>query len=81
MDETTNNSSSDLGEMRFTGGTSDSIAFTTDTTAGNTYSISTDDMWFPYYKESTWLPYYEKVYVPKWHIKMGYKNQINKMWN
>ncbi len=47
----------------------------------NTFTVSTDNMWFPYYMESTWVPYTEVKYKPKWHIKLGYKNQINRMWD
>ncbi len=49
-------------------------------TSGN-YTLSTNDMWFPNYTESTWVPYVDEKYEPKWHIKKGYKNQIKKMWD
>jgi len=41
----------------------------------------TDSVWFPYYMESTWLPYHSTPYNPEWHIKKGYKNQIETMWD
>ena len=54
----------------------------TTTTGGtnDTFTVSTDSMWYPYYMESTWLPYCEVEYKPQWHIKLGYKNQIKTMW-
>ncbi len=54
---------------------------TATTTNTNQFTVSTDDFWFPYYMESTWLPYHEVKYKPEWHIKLGYKNQIKKMWD
>ena len=51
------------------------------TSASDTMTFTTDDTWFPYWKESTWLPYDEEKYEPKWHISQGYRNQIKNMWN
>ena len=54
---------------------------TATTTSGtNAFTVSTDDLWFPYYELSTWLPYDAPQYKPKWHIKLGYKNQLKTMW-
>ena len=73
MDETMNNYST---------ASSWDLTTTTGSTI-NTYNLSTDGtgVWFPYYDESTWLPYIETKYIPKWHIKEGYKNQIKSMWD
>ncbi len=71
MDEITNNNNI---TWNTTASTSDNATLTF-STAG------TGNVWFPYYKESTWLPYDCENYCPKWHIRLGYKNQMRNMWN
>ena len=51
------------------------------TSASDNITLTTSDVWFPYYTESRWLPYKEVKYIPKWHITQGYKNQIKTMWD
>jgi len=63
--------------------TSDNITFTTSSAGDFTSTINLNDsnsMWFPSYPESTWIPYDVPPYKPKWHIKLGYKIQLSKMW-
>ena len=57
---------------------SDDITLTASTT---TLTGSPEGMCFSYSTEPIWMPYHEIKYIPKWHIKLGYKNQIKIMWN
>jgi len=54
--------------------TSNAITFTCDGT-------DTEFYWYPVPEDKDWLPYYYNSYKPKWHILLGYKVQLNNMWN
>ncbi len=78
MDETMNDDTSgwsDINNISFTSGTASNIL---------TYTTNTSwDFLNNYY---TWPKgisdaSFEKKYTPKWHINLGYKNQIDIMWN
>ena len=60
--------------------TGNNITFTTPTDTTSTLNL-TNTTWFPYYQESTWMPYHEIKYKPEFHIKLGYKIQLNTMWD
>lgn len=92
MDETTNRipfiwTSTD--SMGVTIAAGDTMTYTTDNTAGSyngsILSLTSNTSWIlnNYY---TWPKgisdaSFEKKYTPKWHINLGYKNQIKTMWD
>jgi hypothetical protein len=53
---------------------SNAITFTTGTT-------DTGFSWYPILEDKDWLPYCYKSYEPKWHILLGYKTQLQRMWD
>ena len=55
---------------------SNTISFTT----GTTDTTDTNFSWVPVLDED-WLPYHYKAYNPKWHILLGYKTQMQLMWD
>ncbi len=54
--------------------TGDAFTLTCNGTANDCY-------WYPIPEDKDWLPYHFKDYEPKWHITLGYKNQMEKMWD
>ena len=56
--------------------------FTWDTTAADTVTCFTtaDSGSYTFTFEEEWKPYSEIKYKPKWHITLGYKIQMNQMW-
>ena len=56
--------------------------FTWDTTAADTVTSFTtaDSGSYTFIYEEEWKPYSETKYKPKWHITLGYKIQMNQMW-
>ncbi len=60
---------------------------TASTNASNTISFTTSDtdtgsLWYyPILEDKDWLPYYHESYEPKWHILLGYKTQLQRMWD
>lgn len=55
-------------------------------TTGSILSYTTNTSWDFLNNYDKWpkgvIDYtFEKKYTPKWHILLGYKNQINAMWN
>lgn len=55
--------------------------FTWDTTTSNvTWFTSTDSDSYNFIYQEEWKPYVEIKYKPKWHITLGYKSQMSKMW-
>ena len=60
--------------------------FTAGTTASNTITFTNGtDTGFSWYstiiEDKDWLPYCYDSYEPKWHILLGYKTQIDSMWD
>jgi len=61
--------------------------FTTGTTdCGNILSYTTNTTWNFLNNYDVWPKgisdsSFEKKYTPKWHILLGYKNQMKSMWN
>jgi len=59
----------------------------TGTTASNTISFTTSGtadtgfLWYPISEDKDLLPYYHESYEPKWHILLGYKTQLQRMWD
>ncbi len=59
----------------------------TASTASNTMTFTTDGTdtgftWCPtIINEKDWLPYHHESYEPKWHILLGYKTQLQRMWD
>ena len=56
--------------------------FTWDTTASDIVTCFTtnDSGSYTFIYEEEWKPYSETKYKPKWHITLGYKIQMNQMW-
>ena len=57
--------------------------FTWDTTASDTvtcFTSTADSSTYTFIYEEEWKPYSETKYKPKWHITLGYKIQMNQMW-
>ncbi len=54
--------------------TGDAFTLTCNGTANDCY-------WYPIPEDKDWLPYHFDTYEPKWHITLGYKNQMEKMWD
>ncbi len=69
--------------------TGDNITFTASTDgmySGNILSLTTNTTWSNYNNYEIWPkgvqnPSTEFKYTPKWHILLGYENQIKLMWN
>lgn len=81
MDEITNSGSTrwmDMGSTAFT-----TTATTTDTNCLNLTFNTTWSFLDNYYEWPKGVsdPSVEKKYTPKWHILLGFKNQIKTMWN
>jgi len=73
-----------MSSNSFYNGTGSNITLTTSTAGDTTSTLNLNDpnnVWFPYYMESTWMPYHEIKYKPEWHIKVGYKIQLSTMWD
>ncbi len=77
------------GDATWWGGTtaSDNITFTTssDTYSGNILSLTANTTWNFYNNYKVWPkgvqdPSTESKYTPKWHILLGYKSQMSRMW-
>ena len=79
------------GDATWWGGTtaSDNITYTTSTDgsySGNILSLTANTTWNFYNNYDVWPkgvqdPSTESKYAPKWHILLGYKSQINTMWD
>ncbi len=56
--------------------------FTWNPTASNAtcFTGGTDSSSYTFIYQEEWKPYLEVKYKPKWHITLGYKIQIGKMW-
>jgi len=69
--------------------TNDNFTFTTSTdgiTCGNILSYTANTTWDFYNNYDMWPrgvqdPSTEHKYAPKWHILLGYKNQLKIMWD
>ena len=69
--------------------TSDDITFTASTDgsySGNILSLTANTTWSNYNNYEIWPkgiqdPSTEFKYTPKWHILLGYENQMNTMWD
>ncbi len=88
MDEIMNSDTSgwgDIGNTTFTSGTdSNPMIYATNTTSALAFTTNTTwDFLNNYYTWPKGVSDYsiEKKYTPKWHIKLGYKNQIKTMWD
>ena len=85
MDEIMNNDTSgwsDINNISFTSGTASNI-MTYDTSA---LTFTTNTTWDFLNNYNKWPKgvsdaSFEKKYTPKWHIALGYKNQIKTMWD
>jgi len=67
----------ELGRTSFTSSTVDT---------GSILSFTTNTSWDFLNNYDKWPKgvidyFFEKKYTPKWHIMLGYKNQIDTMWN
>ena len=75
MDEPTSNSNIVWNNLSDTGTTaSNTITFTGSTDTGSLW-------YYPILDDKDWLPYYHESYEPKWHILLGYKTQLQRMWD
>ena len=88
MDGTTNRipfiwSSTD--SMGMTVDVGDSLTYTTDGTTGNILSFTSNTLWnlndYSKWPKGVSDESFEKKYTPKWHILLGYTNQIKSMWD
>jgi len=89
MDEITNRfpffwTSTDSAGVTVSAG--DSMTYTTDNYNGSILSLTSNTTWDYLNNFSKWPKgvsdeSFEKKYMPKWHIKLGYKNQIKTMWD
>jgi len=77
-----NNGWIDLGNTAITGGTN-SITYNVDSTSAFSYTTNTTWNLNNYYTWPKGISDYsfEKKYAPKWHILLGYKNQMDSMWD
>ena len=75
----------DIGRITFTSGTdSSAMTYNMDSTSALTFTTNTTwDFLNNYYKWPKGISdaSFEKKYTPKWHIKLGYTNQIKTMWD
>ena len=84
---------SEIGATTFTS-TTDSITYNVDSTSALTYNVdstsalsyTTNTTWNFLNNYSEWPKgisdySFEKKYTPKWHIFLGYKNQMDIMWD
>jgi len=74
----------ELGGATFTDGTNSSITYNVDSTSALSYTTNTTWNFLNNYSE--WPKgisdsSFEKKYTPKWHILLGYKNQMDSMWD
>jgi len=53
-------------------------AYTWNNSTASTEGITT---WITDFEFTSWEPYLFEKYIPKWHIKKGYKYQIKHMWD
>ena len=71
------------------GTASDNVTFTTSTDgsySGKILSLTANTTWNNYNNYKMWPrgvqdPSTEFKYIPKWHILLGYKNQLKTMWD
>ena len=75
--------------MTFTASANDTLTFTTSTDGsnyGNILSLTPNTTWdflnnYEMWPKGVSDPSTEFKYVPKWHILLGYKNQMCSMWD